>query len=203
MQSFGGNVRISDSCSGQRSGRVNPQVTEPAPRARGDGPPVRPSSGPPAGCSPRTRGWTHRQRLLARLSALLPAHAGMDPSSSTSRSRRTSAPRARGDGPAAREVAAWPQTCSPRTRGWTPPLRGPAGSPALPPPRTRGWTLRGPRHSGRSELLPAYAGMELGAAKADASRGSAPRAGGVRPRQPQAPGSSAAPRIWGITTPSN
>ncbi len=174
-----------------------------APRARGDGPRHRAPPDRAARCSPRTRGWTQPWVSALLLDQLLPAHAGMDPS--TSRARRISgpappahagmdptrsstlrperaAPRARGDGPGWRVSSSWTSDCSSRTRGWT--LAAQAQQIAAMP-------------------LPAYAGMELGAAKADASRGSAPRARGVRPRQPQAPGSSAAPRIWGITTPSN
>ncbi len=52
-----------------------------APRARGGGP-FRPARRPsPSRCSPRTRGWSHDQDRVDRDPDVLPAHAGVVPSS--------------------------------------------------------------------------------------------------------------------------
>ena len=48
---------------------------------------------------------------------VLPAHAGMIPRSTPTRSRGTRAPRACGDDPVTLPIAIPPSTCSPRMRG--------------------------------------------------------------------------------------
>ncbi len=73
--------------------------SEPAPRARGDGPAGTHSSRSFRYCSPRTRGWTPDGADSEGAAELLPAHAGMDPQ--------------------VKGVPAWHGNCSPRTRGWT------------------------------------------------------------------------------------
>ena len=91
-----------------------------APRARGDGPWVIKRPGPGSGCSPRTRGWSHRVPPGSFLTLVLPAHAGMVPTAPICAMPRSSAPRARGDGPPRRSSSDRGTTCSPRTRGWSP-----------------------------------------------------------------------------------
>ncbi len=173
----------------------------PAPRARGDGPPVRSRVRPGSGCSPRTRGWT-RPRVGEQLRhRLLPAHAGMDPPRSWAETPRSAAPRARGDGPRAGIPDSTRAFCSPRTRGWTPaPALGHQGPQAAPrargdgpwslrhqggpspcSPRTRGWT-HGPPSPGRTiPLLPAHAGMDPGEAGRGPCGSAAPGARGDGP----------------------
>src|SRR4051812_13449834 len=68
---------------------------------------------------PPTRGWT-RCRARPVVAALgSPAHAGMDPPSSTAPPSRSRLPRPRGDGPDA--IGHLPQAlvAPPPTRGWT------------------------------------------------------------------------------------
>ncbi len=91
----------------------------PAPRARGDGPSSEVMRRRASSCSPRTRGWTHESTHGTPATALLPAHAGMDPCPRRCACRRGTAPRARGDGPAKGSVRTGATDCSPRTRGWT------------------------------------------------------------------------------------
>ena len=132
----------------------------PAPRARGDGPWSTRCSRCASSCSPRTRGWSQRWEMSPAVLRLLPAHAGMVPSSGSASTSATATPRARGDGP--RELTAWMpgRTCSPRTRGWSQPARMP--------------TVQTP-------LLPAHAGM-VPARQARLPRpGPAPRARGDGP----------------------
>ena len=58
---------------------MNPQLTQPAPRARGDGPLTYAVKLLPPDCSPRTRGWSLAPASYLGVSSLLPAHAGMVP----------------------------------------------------------------------------------------------------------------------------
>ncbi len=110
----------------------------PAPRARGDGPVPTAVSSASSSCSPRTRGWSRRDEQQPGVTGLLPAHAGMVPSGSSSSRGPRPAPRARGDGPQAGAGATLTYGCSPRTRGWS---RGEPVSDVNP------------------MLLPAHAGM--------------------------------------------
>ncbi len=131
----------------------------PAPRARGDGPRVLVFRLGLGRCSPRPRGWS--QRLGARLRGryLLPAPAGMVPTSPSAPTSSSTAPRARGDGPAAARAAGPVARCSPRPRGWSlSPRQSPAGT----------------------SLLPAPAGMVPRRAVRKGVRGPAPRARGDR-----------------------
>ena len=97
-----------------------PGCEGPAPRARGDGPKVRSSTKRPGRCSPRPRGWSLGCVQAAPQPVLLPAPAGMVPSSDGGRRRAAPAPRARGDGPLAHALARSGKNCSPRPRGWSP-----------------------------------------------------------------------------------
>ena len=133
-------VQFSTSCKFGPLARGKPQVSETAPRARGDGP--RPPSW-----------WMIRP-------ALLPAHAGMDPTASTQTTRRTSAPRARGDGPVGSSYRPTRVSCSPRTRGWT---RQVLAVDAV------------------QVLLPAHAGMDPRRRTGRGTPSSAPRARGDGP----------------------
>jgi len=90
------------------------------PRARGDRPLAGSASRSEIGPSPRTRGSTRRHSSRGYPTTAFPAHAGIDPCTSTTRRGCFSLPRARGDRP-------WPPVTSPG-RSW-------------PSPRTRGSTL--------------------------------------------------------------
>ena len=109
-----------------------------APRARGDGPEAHHQHLIDRKCSPRTRGWSRQGPEGLRPVGVLPAHAGMVPSSAPRSRARPSASRARGDGPLRAEGQSEENQCSPRTRGWSPASRG---------------TER------RKSVLPAHAGM--------------------------------------------
>ncbi len=113
-------------------------VESAAPRARGDGPLGTLAQGGSGDCSPRTRGWSRVHGDLAEAGGLLPAHAGMVPSTSPTSPHCSAAPRARGDGPPLDSGPLKSHLCSPRTRGWSQPES---------PLRTR------------PALLPAHAGM--------------------------------------------
>ncbi|CAN3979356.1 hypothetical protein KPATCC21470_1980 [Kitasatospora purpeofusca] len=82
-----------------------PTRTGPAPRACGVGPPYLPTALPVDDCSPRMRGWSPAVALVRGADFLLPAHAGLVPSPSSSRRSRRTAPRACGVGPSARPPA--------------------------------------------------------------------------------------------------
>ena len=90
-----------------------------APRARGDGPPETHPKPKPTQCSPRTRGWSPGPTSPSSSRWVLPAHAGMVPSTPTPERSSVSAPRARGDGPTASLRSDSSNSCSPRTRGWS------------------------------------------------------------------------------------
>src|SRR5690606_29213058 len=80
------------------------QVSESAPRARGDGPDSSLCHPHTADCSPRTRGWSQSQGSARTPPYLLPAHAGMVPSTRPPNASSRAAPRARGDGPVVEEA---------------------------------------------------------------------------------------------------
>ena len=131
-----------------------------APRARGDGPVphlLRPII---TECSPRTRGWSPAVPDRVHRGGVLPAHAGMVPSRSQSRSWAHRAPRARGDGPVTMSRTALGISCSPRTRGWS---------------------RCGSHRAGRGSVLPAHAGMVPGRGRRRPGRPRAPRARGDGP----------------------
>ncbi|POX44382.1 hypothetical protein C3489_36510 [Streptomyces sp. Ru71] len=65
----------------------------------GGGPPSSASASLAAACSPRTRGWSRERAPHRPWQALLPAPAGMVPTSRASISSRTAALRVRGDSP--------------------------------------------------------------------------------------------------------
>ncbi len=150
-----------------------------APRTRGDGPSGPSSPCPAGGCSPHPRGWSLRARTCARTARLLPAPAGMVPTSPTRRPTVVAAPRTRGDGPAAVGEPLHGQLCSPHPRGWS-------QRDALPPDR--------------HPLLPAPAGMVPGWPVPCGPGGSAPRTRGDGPpwghRACQARVCSPHPRGW-------
>ncbi len=175
-----------------------------APRARGDGPFDTGRAQHGITCSPRTRGWSPSARWPRRSRTLLPAHAGMVPSTSSPSTTMSAAPRARGDGPVVQGLWNGIQGCSPRTRGWSPPGLardrcpgaaprargdGPAADVVVVPavicsPRTRGWSRPGqPGHAHRG-LLPAHAGMVPARTRRRVRRTPAPRARGDGPRPP-------------------
>ncbi len=153
-------VGFGESACKSRFPAVTLQVRKSAPRARGDGPQWRLSSGRFHSCSPRPRGWSPQHRLRLRLGLLLPAPAGMVHREKPWHTRHRTAPRARGDGPSAAISVAISDVCSPRPRGWS---RQPSGAPTCP------------------GLLPAPAGMVPLAYGGAAGFLAAPRARGDGP----------------------
>ncbi len=73
-------------------------LAEALPRPRGDGPPVVCSGYGGERSPPPTRGWTPIRHHPCALPIVSPAHAGMDPISSTATPVFASLPRPRGDG---------------------------------------------------------------------------------------------------------
>ena len=132
-----------------------------APRARGDGPRRTVANPPWIACSPRTRGWSRRDRHNPPPPPVLPAHAGMVPALSRISAVSFCAPRARGDGPQDWMLLICLALCSPRTRGWS------HRQEARPVQRL---------------VLPAHAGMVPAIPSGAAPRGRAPRARGDGPR---------------------
>ena len=90
------------------------------PRARGDGPNDTFHIHAGLEFPPRTRGWTPYIGGSANETVVSPAHAGMDHHVTSSTSRFTGFPRARGDGPTTKVLTLLCPTFPPRTRGWTP-----------------------------------------------------------------------------------
>ncbi len=99
------------------SGKTAPSTS--APRARGDGPVGGMPGEVAVDCSPRPRGWSLIAVLRVRAEDLLPAPAGMVPPSAALVCGRSTAPRARGDGPDSTGAPDPQQPCSPRPRGWS------------------------------------------------------------------------------------
>ena len=89
------------------------------PRARGDGPHGALSNARNFTDSPRSRGWTVVQRVLAEVVAGFPALAGMDRNPSAGAGVTSWIPRARGDGPLVSLRVPDLIQDSPRSRGWT------------------------------------------------------------------------------------
>ena len=90
--------------------------TDPAPRARGDGPAAAAAVARPGRCSPRTRGWSHFFEQHCRCSGLLPAHAGMVPTCAAPPDQHRSAPAHAGMVPSSRAEVPTSAT-APRARG--------------------------------------------------------------------------------------
>ncbi len=141
---------------------VGPFRPRRGPRARGDGPSS--SSGPcsPTQWSPRVRGWPRTHRHRDPVGCVVPARAGMAPSTTSASSCPICGPRACRDGPRSpfgtRESSQW----SPRTRGWSRPLGGQPVSVAMVPanagmPSQRSWAPagRGPRRMAAVGQCPA------------------------------------------------
>ncbi len=144
------------------AGPRNPDLPA-APRTRGDGPTMTAEHDHWKACSPHPRGWSRAGVAVPRRHRLLPAPAGMVPSSTTRPPRSTSAPRTRGDGPSPTPKKSTKRACSPHPRGWSR-LSGPVGVVA--------------------QLLPAPAGMVPEAPRAGAAPGAAPRTRGDGPVMP-------------------
>ncbi len=117
--------------------------------------------------SPRTRGWSRARERLGALNRLFPAHAGVVPRRSVSRSCSPALPRARGGGPPAVPPNLLVPDSSPRTRGWSPFHR----AAAEPDP-----------------LFPAHAGVVPGAEAAAWTNVALPRARGGGPERARAAG---------------
>ncbi|CAN3979351.1 Peptidase, M20A family [Kitasatospora purpeofusca] len=138
-------------------------TTLPAPRACGVGPRAVPSAVAHQDCSPRMRGWSLLAGPGGVAHLLLPAHAGLVPSSGWRARARSAAPRACGVGPRTCLPYRSGQCCSPRMRGWS---RGRARSDPQP------------------GLLPAHAGLVPARPSAKSGSAPAPRACGVGPGNP-------------------
>src|SRR5690606_7332698 len=108
------------------------------PRARGDGPSATRAGSATTSSAPRTRGWSYPADRTMLVFHLGPAHAGMVHASFGWHDKKTSRPRARGDGPSA-------------SRPWWS-LPGSA-------PRARGWSRRRFGGVARAPVGPAHAGM--------------------------------------------
>ncbi len=88
------------------------------PRARGGGPAAAYGALTGDAWSPRTRGWSSAGTIPAAVAAVVPAHAGVVPSTPSQPSSPRCGPRARGGGPHVGIVTATMSGWSPRTRGW-------------------------------------------------------------------------------------
>ena len=89
------------------------------PRTRGDGPGTDTFALVAEAFPPHTRGWTHARVQHGRRAGVSPAHAGMDPRSSTTRTTSWRFPRTRGDGPPTGPAHELCGQFPPHTRGWT------------------------------------------------------------------------------------
>ncbi len=87
-------------------------------------------------CSSRPRGWSSRNQQRPDRRFLLPALAGMVPTSTCPRLPSPTAPRACGDGPMEALVGSMAAICSLHPRGWSPSqgCRPPRPEPPAPPP---------------------------------------------------------------------
>ena len=132
------------------------------PRTRGDGPSTMSSWGPTPPAPPHTRGWTPEPGDEGSAKPGSPAHAGMDPMTSSAVCRARRLPRTRGDGPA----HTWTQIGRHRA-----------------PPHTRGWTWACTRHRGMGRGSPAHAGMDPGRTDGEDGYGRLPRTRGDGPRR--------------------
>ncbi len=152
-----------------------------APRTRGDGPISRSARSSSYCCSPHPRGWSRVRPGVGLVARLLPAPAGMVPSSCTCAASYGTAPRTCGDGPPEHATEVTLDDCSPHPRGWSRgaprprPGHGLLSAPAgmvpristgpvrgRPAPRTRGdggWSRRRRHRLRCRHLLPAPAGM--------------------------------------------
>ncbi len=90
-----------------------------APRSRGDGPLSESVSSFRGECSPLARGWSRGGVGEVLHEPVLPARAGMVPSSSPPTPPSPCAPRSRGDGPPIRRPSRTAGRCSPLARGWS------------------------------------------------------------------------------------
>ena len=89
------------------------------PRTRGDGPPGEDYYLDLIPASPHTRGWTRIVSPEPDHQTGFPAHAGMDPTSSSRATAGSRLPRTRGDGPRTAAGVSSSIGASPHTRGWT------------------------------------------------------------------------------------
>ncbi len=89
------------------------------PRSRGDGPRTRRDAGRARRAPPLTRGWTQSITIPRAAGRGSPAHAGMDPRSSSTGRHETRLPRSRGDGPWRAQAGGVVVRAPPLTRGWT------------------------------------------------------------------------------------
>ncbi len=115
--------------------------------------------------SPRMRGWSRQVCVHRCRDGVVPAHAGLVPSNSSSSRSPCSGPRACGVGPSRGIIRANSDAWSPRMRGWS--------------------LLQRARHF-RKSVVPAHAGLVPEGARGLISRKGGPRACGVGPRLTEA-----------------
>ena len=130
------------------------------PRTRGDGPMSAAMSRRRSSVSPHTRGWTRLGQPVDRRTDGFPAHAGMDPRSTSSAAWSSGFPRTRGDGPVLERLPRLERMVSPHTRGWT---------------------SEEHQHPGAETGFPAHAGMDRGEAGACSAGQGFPRTRGDGP----------------------
>ncbi len=110
-----------------------PAGRPPAPRTRGDGPPMRVRRLALSVCSPHPRGWSPGWPGGRARCRLLPAPAGMVPPPAAPGTGSRPAPRTRGDGPRPHPHRARHLACSPHPRGWSRAARADPRRPVLLP----------------------------------------------------------------------
>lgn len=155
-------------------------------------------------CSPRPREWFLALRRLRVVAVVLPAPAGMVPSSAGGPTRAPCAPRVRGDGPAGCNRNGFSPLHSPRMRGWSllrdlhPVVDGVLLAPAGRSPGGMGQQVA-------QSLLPAPAGMVPRRTRAPGGCACAPRACGDGPSLRVPPPAvfvcSPRPRVWSRVAP--
>jgi len=171
------------------------------PRARGGVPRLSADASSGGRSSPRTRGCSGHPVRIGDLRPVVPAHAGVFPTSPCRRAHRLRRPRARGGVPYPATSGRQSRPSSPRTRGCS----RAAPSPAPPPcrrPRARGGVPRGMRRNGSaSKSSPRTRGVFQGARRPGGRRRGRPRARGGVPITWHLDGSTAesSPRTRGCS----
>jgi hypothetical protein len=175
LQPYRRNAGISESTVEPPPAAIKPQVTERAPRTRGDGPFARLNAVSRYGCSPHPRGWSLGKPVDPPKEHVLPAPAGMVPAPGPNWPTSWCAPRTRGDGPPVTPRCANWSRCSPHPRGWS-----------------RGHL----RRADAGLVLPAPAGMVPVRSAGRAGRASAPRTREDGPAVIFGAGLAVGPRGW-------
>ncbi len=141
------------------------------PRACGGGPVTPPTPASVSPWSPRMRGWSRMLTAGAWSGVVVPAHAGVVPSSVPRSDRQSCGPRACGGGPR-------PEQCRRPNRQWS--------------PRMRGWSRPLVQLRLGQAVVPAHAGVVPSRRARSSSAGCGPRACGGGPVSPV----SSRPLFW-------